>query len=90
MVRNFMQQDCKRCGNRYRISIRCAHGNCPVTPAMMAALQKYAREHGRTWKSKLLIEWERACSKISNPDDRSLLQQVRNIVGPGRLHKIKL
>lgn len=39
------------------------------------ALVAYAAEHGRTWKSQLLKDWERSAAG-------ELLQQVRNTFGP--------
>jgi len=46
-----------------------------LTPEHLAALRHYAREHGRTWKSQLLHDWETGRSE-------GLLQQVRNAFGP--------
>lgn len=56
-----------------------AQENHPTTE-QTAALQRFAQNHGRTWKSKLTDAW------ISGRDDRlpdgSLLRQVRNELGP--------
>lgn len=44
----------------------------------VAALRAYAKEHGRTWKSRLLFDWTEGRS--SGP-----LQEVRNQLGPSWL-----
>ena len=78
MTRNFMQRSCPRC-NRPLL----AHGECPVTDAMLGALRAYALDHGKRWKADLCELWMRG-------EDDGLLRQIRNIVGPSRLYKINL
>ena len=48
-----------------------------------AALKAYAREHGRTWKSRLLDDWTYA--RTSGP-----LQQLRNSFGPRWLLLVRI
>jgi hypothetical protein len=86
VTRNSGQMYCKRCW-------RPRHGGatqCPVTFAIEKALQKFRDENGPNWKSKLLAIWEQACGSVTDLDERSLLQQARNVIGPSRLYKIRL
>jgi hypothetical protein len=54
-----------------------------LTEEERAALLAFAKEHGRTWKSKLLLGWETA--KYPGP-----LQALRNNYGPEWLRLLKL
>jgi hypothetical protein len=56
--------------------------NIPSTE-QIEALKAYAREHGRTWKSQLLADWERA--RTVGP-----LQALRNSHGPSWLVRYRL
>lgn len=47
------------------------------------ALQAYAAEHGRYWKSKLRELW-------MTGQDSGPLRRVRNIVGPSGLDRVRL
>lgn len=53
------------------------------TEAQMAALRKYAAQHGRTWKSQLQTDWMYSRAGAE-------LQQVRNTLGPSWLVRFKL
>jgi len=57
---------------------------------VLVAIQKYAKNNGRTWKSKLRSYWSR--SKNSSVDeihsDLTLLQAARNIYGPSGLDEL--
>ena len=46
------------------------------------AMAHYARKHGGYWKSHLSTQWE-------NGTASELLMQVRNIIGPSGLYKVK-
>lgn len=52
-------------------------------PAQLAALQRYANGHGRTWKSQLSQAW--SLGRDECEPDGALLRQVRNVFGPGWL-----
>jgi hypothetical protein len=53
------------------------------TLEQLTALQTYALEHGRTWKSQLNDDWMNG--RASGP-----LQQVRNQFGPSWLIRFRL
>ena len=53
------------------------------TPEQLAALVAYARENGRTWKSRLNHDW-------STGQSTGALQQVRNSFGPSWLIRFRL
>ena len=55
----------------------------PLTLAQVAALHAYARDRGRTWKTKLWTEWMNATAK-------PLLHHLRNTHGPAWLNKLSL
>jgi hypothetical protein len=57
--------------------------NPPLSAEQISALQGYAVENGRYWKSKLLTDWEKGRSQ-------GPLQQVRNNIGPSGLLRLKL
>jgi len=61
-----------------------------LTAEQLNALTMYAATNGRTWKSQLWNEWMNACQGISDPDQQSLLQQVRNTFGPSWLKSFRL
>lgn len=54
-----------------------------LTPNQVRALQEFARQHGRRWKSKLRMLWYRG-------KDEGVLRQIRNELGPQGLIKWKL
>jgi hypothetical protein len=54
-----------------------------LTEAQAQALQAYAKEHGRTWKSQLNQDWMTGKTEGE-------LQQVRNIFGPRWLQGYKV
>lgn len=76
-------QNCPTCGQ-----MRVHHPNndyykCPVRPEVIAALKAYKGANGVRWKSKLVAEWQSGnCSQE--------LQEARNVIGPRRLHKVKI
>lgn len=80
---SFGQCECYWCGKRPAFTPQCA-----VTIEIRRAVKKFAAEHGRRWKSILRGHWEKACADISDPDERTLLQLARNIIGPRQLSKI--
>ena len=81
MTRNYMQCNCVLCG-------RMGHGkygkypDCPVDPELFAALESFAAEHGRNWKSKLRNLWD-------TDADEGELRRARNIIGPRALSNVK-
>lgn len=54
------------------------------------ALSMAADYFGKSWKSKLSVCWMNASYPSELSDVSHLLQQVRNLVGPSGLAKIKL
>ena len=57
-----------------------------LTPAMLEALDVFARNHGRTWKYQLNERW--ADGACTGPHDH-LLRQVRNQFGPNWLRRFR-
>jgi hypothetical protein len=55
-----------------------------LTDDMLAALREFAANNGRTWRNALLAEW--SAGHELGPE----LRQVRNLIGPSGLWKIKL
>jgi hypothetical protein len=53
-----------------------------LTDEQEAVLRAFAQKHGRTWKSHLLSLWETG-------RDTGVLRQIRNMVGPSSLKKIR-
>lgn len=53
------------------------------TPQQLAALRKYARENGRSWKTQLASDWLAGRTE-------GYLQQVRNQFGPSWLVSFQL
>ncbi len=49
------------------------------TPDQLAAVERWHRRHGRSWKAELRAAWE---SGAYHTNDDSLLQQLRNEFGP--------
>lgn len=44
------------------------------------ALARFARRHGRTWKSKLSLAWSRGDEwRLASEGDAALLRQIRNL-----------
>jgi hypothetical protein len=44
------------------------------------ALARFARRHGRTWKSKLSLAWSRGEEwRLASESDAALLRQIRNL-----------
>lgn len=61
------------------------------TAEMIAALLRYRKLHGRTWKQALRDDWMNAMEgSLASFDDAGLLQQVRNTFGPNWLNRVKL
>ena len=52
-------------------------------PEQLAALERFAEHHGRSWKSKLSSAW--ASGEDASMADGPLLRQVRNQLGPNWL-----
>ncbi len=57
--------------------------HCHLRPDHVAALQDYAKEHGRTWKAKLRDDWMNA--RTTGP-----LHELRNSHGPSWLANFRL
>lgn len=57
-----------------------------MTPEQQGAVARFAKQHGRHWKSALRRTWERG---VTTDDDGALLRQVRNELGPKWLAKAK-
>jgi hypothetical protein len=53
-----------------------------LTAEQLKALQDYAAEHGRTWKSQLNDDWMNGCVTGE-------LQRIRNAFGPTWLLRFK-
>jgi hypothetical protein len=54
-----------------------------LTPDQGAALDRYARQHGPRWKTRLHEAWiDGNYGYLANKDDSAYLQQVRNTLGP--------
>ena len=68
-----------------RIETRMSH---TLTVEQLAALQTFARENGRNWKSALRHSWETG-DYCTNADSASL-QQIRNTFGPSWLVRFRL
>jgi hypothetical protein len=51
------------------------------------ALRAYANHAGYTWKSKLCRDWEKGAT---HGEFTALLRQVRNLIGPSGLYKLRL
>ncbi len=71
------QQKCRWCGNWYRSQEPC------LTDEEKRAIEAWRDENGVRWRSKLLSVWETSSAG-------SVLQGVRNKIGPKGLAKIKL
>ncbi len=56
-----------------------------LNPDQHAALQRFADQHGRTWKSALLRLWSRGGDE--KHADGALLRQVRNNLGRDWLYQ---
>lgn len=59
-----------------------------LTPTLLQALQSYAANHGRTWKSSLRQCW--MTGQYGPSDASNHLQQIRNSFGPSWLVKFRL
>lgn len=57
----------------------------PLTTEELTALQRFAAQNGRTWKSKLNELWASGRNENSGP-----LRTIRNDFGPSWLAKFKL
>jgi ribosomal protein L37E len=82
-MRNWAQTNCRRCGHNVR---HFPDGKCGVTDEMRDALKRYAEANGVRWKSKLSWGWMTNDPEACVP----LLIQVRNVIGPSGLYKIRL
>jgi len=62
------------------------------SPEQLAAIRRFAKRHGRTWKAALNAAWMRAAYDFAarENDDAALLQQVRNSFGPSWLVNFQL
>jgi len=56
--------------------------------AQLAALKVWREERGRTWRTELLLAWERAGAGVLNYTPE--LQQLRNEFGPSWLAKYRV
>lgn len=66
----------------------CGHCQADaLSVAQRAALQRYANQHGRQWKSQLSSDW--SSGRDDRREDGALLRQVRNQLGPEWLHSSK-
>jgi hypothetical protein len=61
-----------------------------LTVEEAAAIQRFATNEGRRWKSILLDQWMRACSGLMDDPDQSILQHIRNAYGPSWLASYRL
>ncbi len=57
--------------------------NNALTNEQAAAIQRFAKEHGRSWKSDLLDAWRR------NRCNDHVLVEIRNTFGPSWLAKYR-
>ncbi len=57
-----------------------------MSPAQKEAVARFAKRHGRNWKSALRRRW---LSDARVDGDDALLRQVRNDLGPAWLAKAK-
>ena len=77
----------ERCPERSIVSVRMVRSLYPQLAELneeeRTALLAFAAEHGRCWKSKLLLGWEHAA--YPGP-----LQAIRNNFGPGWLRRLRL
>ena len=71
---------CRAFNDRYR--------SVALTPAQYSALQRYARRHGRNWKSRLHGDW--SSGRDAQEDGGAFLRQIRNIFGPSWLSGYRL
>lgn len=55
-----------------------------LTDEQRAALQRYANENGRRWKSELSLAW--STGHDEREEDSAELRQVRNTFGPRWLY----
>jgi hypothetical protein len=55
-----------------------------MTQEMWDYLLAYRKANGKTWKSKLTTAWSEKPMSVG-----PILIQVRNIIGPTRLYKLK-
>jgi hypothetical protein len=58
------------------------------TAEQLAAVQAWAKQHGRTWKAALRAAW--ASGDYQGFDGAPLLQQLRNAFGPSWLLSFRL
>lgn len=58
------------------------------TPEQLAALNKWAAQYGRNWKSKLRDAW--FCGDYQGFEASNYLQQLRNTLGPSWLISFKI
>jgi hypothetical protein len=61
---------------------------CGLAHADRAAVAAFARANGRTWKRKLLIEWERACVRMRQEQAGPLIR-ARTALGPSKLLRLR-
>lgn len=77
----FGQCECRWCG-------KMRNGQpCAVTNEMRVALRLFMKGNGRTWKSKLHDEWQTGGYGLG--DLQQPLMQLRNVISPAQLHKLK-
>ena len=75
------QESCLNC---FKPMVTCDFGEqCRMTNELKEAIISFADNHGKQWKSKLLALWQKG-------EDTGSLRLVRNIIGPSRLHKLKI
>lgn len=63
-------------------------GGVVLTREQFAALQRYAAQHGRTWKRDLSSAW--ASGTDEREPDGAYLRQIRNTFGPSWLMAFRM
>jgi hypothetical protein len=85
----FIRSLCPWCGRPMKVTKCGDHCNF-VAPGVRAALYRFAKEHGRTWRHELRKLWEGGCSQVADPEYRRGLQEAESTIGPRRLQKVVL
>lgn len=81
--RGHRQECCLNCGKPAMLCDNAGGEDCRLTRDMKMVLIVYADQNGSRWKSKLLALWQ-------SGQDTGILRLVRNIIGPSKLHKLRL
>lgn len=64
------------------------HRGVALTPEQFAALQRYAANYGRNWKSRLSSDW--ASGRDAEQQGGAYLRQIRNTFGPTWLKDFRM